>query len=489
MEKTSGATPSVAISSKTGLRSFQLLMLALMIAEVTCSMESSMVYVALAPLYQKYGDPQRVNWIMTAFMLASCATAAAVGRLGDVFGRKRVLTAMLTIATLGSLLSAFAPSLVWVIVGRALQGATMAILPLAYGIVRQSVDETRTTRAVALMGSVYVLGTGVGMLLGGAIVDRWGWHGIFFLSATVSVLALILVILFVPQSKKSPVTEPFDLLGLVLLTYATTSILLWLSWFGLSLKSIQQVALPASGLVAAGVFVWQELRHPAPFVDLRLFSDRSILFPNFCIFVVALGPLMYPLITVPLLQQPGWTGTGFGLTATAVGVVNMANILTCSVAGVICGQQAARYGTRLVLLVIAFLQVLGWLAAAAGHSSLLVLIGLVTFVLAPTAFLMFAMMPRLIMEVVPEQRTSEATGLTQSIRSLGQAGSAQLIGYILASSTVTRASITGTFPSNNAYTLAFVALVVCSVLALLALLATPKRRRFNSNPVVAPAVA
>lgn len=103
-------------------------------AELTCSLESNMIYVILSPLYEEYGDPVLVNWMLTAFMLTSFGAAAIVGRLGDVFGRRRMMMVMLVVAAFGSMLSALSNDLIIVIVGRAFQGATMGILPLCYGV-------------------------------------------------------------------------------------------------------------------------------------------------------------------------------------------------------------------------------------------------------------------------------------------------------------------------------------------------------------------
>src|SRR5215212_1459335 len=99
-----------------------LLLLSLMLGEITGSFETGMMYAALPTMTKVYGDPAGVGWLITAFMLVGAASAAICGRLGDIFGRSRLLLLLLALAAIGSLLSAFAPSLNWVILGRALQG-------------------------------------------------------------------------------------------------------------------------------------------------------------------------------------------------------------------------------------------------------------------------------------------------------------------------------------------------------------------------------
>lgn len=455
---------------------FRLLLAALMAAELTCSLESNMIYVALSPLYEEYGDPVLVNWMLTAFMLTSFASAAVVGRLGDVFGRRRLMITMLVVATAGSLLSALSHDLMVVIIGRALQGATMGILPLSYGLLRQNCDEDQTTRGIALLGAVYVVGSGSGMILGGLIVDLFNWQWIFVVSAGMSVIALVLVLLFVPRVAASASRGAMDVLGLVLFMAAIGAILLALSWpTGIAGDPAFPRVLLIAGIATALVWVRHELRHPVPFIDIRLLLERPILLANLCIFFTAIGPMMHPIIIMPFLQQPIWTGAGLGLPASSVGLLKLPAMGVQFLVLIACGYIATRYSTRVVLIGAGIGLLAGWLVMIVTHDSLLLVGVLYALLLAPGSVVMFAMIPRLIMASVPEQRTSEATGLTQSIRALGQTLSSQLMGFILASSMISDSSITGAFPTDAAYTLAFLAMAVLSLAALLTLLALRRR--------------
>ncbi|MDB5581384.1 MAG: hypothetical protein JWR80_6560 [Bradyrhizobium sp.] len=460
-------------------RKFALLLTALMAAELTCSLESNMIYVALSLLYREYGDPVRVNWILTAFMLTSCGSAAIVGRLGDIMGRRRMMIIMLLIATMGSLLSALSQDLTMIIVGRGLQGATMGILPLCYGMLRQHCDEKQITRGIALMGAVYVFGSGIGVILGGVIVDLLNWQWIFAVSAVMGLAALALVIRFVPKTHERADGECFDLVGMLLFIGAMTAILLGCSWLAAAngAGGVAPGALIAAGSVLVLTWVRHELRHPTPFIDIRLLSHRPILLTNLCILFTAAGPMMHPAVMMPFMQQPTWTGTGLGLPASFVGMLKLPAIgaQICILIG--CGYMATRYGTWRVVATAAAALTGGWIVMSAHHDSFTLVAALFALILAPGSAVMFTMIPRLIMESVPEDMTSEATGLTQSIRALGQTFSAQIMGFLLATSLVTNPSIKGAFPSDSAYTLAFIAMASLSLAALLSLLAITAKRR------------
>lgn len=100
-------------------------------------MESNMIFVAISRLYQVFGDPMKVGWLITAFTLMSAASAAMGGRLVDLFGRRLVLLIVMIIGLGGSLLSALTNDLNIVLIGRVLQGTTTAALPLCFGILRE----------------------------------------------------------------------------------------------------------------------------------------------------------------------------------------------------------------------------------------------------------------------------------------------------------------------------------------------------------------
>ncbi|MET0370545.1 MAG: MFS transporter [Sphingobium sp.] len=464
------------IFPKPGRGSFPLIIVALGMAEMTCAFESSMIYMVLSSLYKEYGDPVRVGWLLTAFTLTSAGSAAICGRLGDLFGRRRVLLIMLTIALAGSLLSAFAHNLTLVIVGRAMQGSTMAVLPLCYGLLRENFDSNRMTRGVGLLGAAYALGTGAGMIAGGAIVDRFHWQGIFFVSAGAAVLAIILALVLVPRSPAQPRSGRMDIAGGVFFAPAIALILLGF----MQLAKVKDGATLAIGMIASGLLMlalWarHELRHENPLIDVRLLKNRSILFANLCIFFIGIGPMLSITVVMPLLEQPLWTGTGFGLPATVTGFLKLPSNAMSIFAVIVAGYAASRYGVRPLLIMAAMVSAVGWAVIAAGSNILILFIVLQAVALIPVQTILFALTPRIVMEAAPHDRTSEATGLTQVIRALGQALGAQIMGYLLATSLVSSPHHSGTYPAASAYTLTFIAMCLFSALALAAAFALPRQ--------------
>lgn len=452
------------------------MMVALVLAEMTCSFESNMIYSALATLYRLFPDPAMVGWVITAFLLTASGAAAVCARLGDIFGRRRMLLIMLVVAGAGSLISALADGLAGVILGRALQGASMVILPLCIGLVREQWPAHRVAMGIGILAGTYGLGSGLGLVVGGVIVDRGSWQGIFVCSAIFAVLSFVLVLILVPRASaaRSGRVERLDVWGGVLFVPAIALVLLALTkvkdWGWAA--SATWLTL-ATGLMLMVVWVFHELRHSQPLIDVRLLSRRQIALANLLYFFQGFGPLMAPMVIMPLLQQPTWTLVGLGATATFAGLVKVpANVL-----GVFTGPWAGhvaerrRDAGRRALLYGLVITLLPWGALIFYHGSIWFVAGCVIISL-PAMVATYTATASLIVEAAPPERTSETTGLAQVVRSMGMAVGAQCIAFTLATSTISDPGKgPGVYPSEIAYTLVFgVIAAACVVTLVLGLL-------------------
>ena len=126
---------------------------ALFIAEMCVVFESAMIYAALPKLIATFGDPLMAGALVTAHMLIAAATAPVMGRLGDIKGRKRIIQILLFAALAGSVISAVADNFAWVLVGRALQGLSAAVIPLSVGVLRETLSEEKVPMGIGLLTS------------------------------------------------------------------------------------------------------------------------------------------------------------------------------------------------------------------------------------------------------------------------------------------------------------------------------------------------
>jgi MFS family permease len=240
---------------------------ALWFAETASSFETAMILAALKVLVAEFGDPVLVGWLVTGFLIVSAVSSALVGRLGDIYGRQRVLLVVLAIGALGSAISAWGSSYGVVLFGRVLQGATGSILALTIGLVRENLPAERSPMGIGLMISGASVGTAAGLVGGGLIVDNYSWHGIFVASALFCFTALLAVRRFVPRSQPHPPSGKTDWLSGVLFAPGVTLMLLYLN---LGKTQGWTAALPL-GMLAGGIaltvwWVQRSLASPNPLI-------------------------------------------------------------------------------------------------------------------------------------------------------------------------------------------------------------------------------
>lgn len=462
----------------TDKRTQVLLITALAIAEMTCAVESNMIFAAMSTLYRTYGDPALIGWLITAFLLTSAGAAAIGGRLGDIYGRDRLLLIMLALALCGSLIAWHGPSLGWVIAGRALQGVSMSILPLCYGLLKENLPKEHTAMGIGILASTYSAGAGIGWIGGGLVVDHGHWQDIFAYSSVLAVLALILVWRFVPHSRRAPLKGKLDVVGGLLFVPAVLLVLLGFTLIKARGWGDALVwSLIAAGGVLAVIWIWHEALQPEPLINVRLLRHRQIGLANLLFAAFGLGPLLYSSVFFPLLQQPAWTGVGLGQSASMAGLLQVPTIAASIFAGVVSGRIAARHGARRSLIIGTALQALAFLVLTLTHSSLWQVVGLLMIITA-SMNMVFTSVPTLVLEAAPEERSSEATGLIQVIRSIAMAIGAQTVALFLAShSVVDSAKGAGSFPADLAYTLALGYITVMAIVLVPMAFAMPQRSK------------
>ena len=165
---------------------------------------------------------------LTGFLLSASVATPLVGKLGDQYGKERLLVISLSIFFLGSVAAVFAPGIGVLIACRILQGVGAAVFPLSFSIIRDEFPREKVPIAVGAVSSVFAIGGGLGLVLSGVILDSFSWRWIFGLGAVAVAIAVVLVHLFVPES---PIKTPsrVDVIGGVLLSAGLVALLLGLT--------------------------------------------------------------------------------------------------------------------------------------------------------------------------------------------------------------------------------------------------------------------
>ena len=370
-------------------------------------------------------------WVVTVTLLAGAVAGPVMGRLGDLYPKKHVVIGCTAIMVVGSVLCALSTSLWPMLIGRALQGVGIGVIPIGIATMREVLPAVRLGPSISLMSSSLGVGGALGLPAAAALAQYGSWQWMFWGSA---VLGLAIIAMMAVRIRALPAAKPdgtLDLVGASGLAVGLISLLLavskgadwgWASALTLSLFALAAVAFPAWG--------WWVLRHPSPVVDLRVAARRPVLMTNIASVLVGMG-LYAQLIVLPqVLQLPVATGHGLGQSMVAMGLWIAPGGLAMMAVTPISGRLITTRGPKPTL-------VLGSLVIAAGYASAIFLMGSTWGVMLAGALtsagvgLAYGSMPALIMASVPHSEMGSANRFNTLMRSIGTTTAAAVLGVVL----------------------------------------------------------
>lgn len=268
--------PPAPLVADKRLRLFVFLIL--MLAVFMAMLDNQIVSTALPTIVGEFGQIERFGWIGSAYLLTSSAVMPLYGKLGDLFGRKYVIVAAVTIFTLGSLVCGLAVSMDTLIAARVLQAlGGGGIMVTIFSINADLFEPRERARYQSYSSLVLMLSGASGPILGGTMSDLFGWRSIFLINLPIGILVLIGLVLLVPHRK--PQRKPkIDYAGAFLLAGAIASIVLWADsgeLFG-SLVATESLWIVTIGLACLVGWIMVERRVEEPVVPLTLFRDPTI---------------------------------------------------------------------------------------------------------------------------------------------------------------------------------------------------------------------
>jgi MFS family permease len=449
---------------------------ALFLTMSAATFESAMLFAALPKLIREFGDPVTAGWLVTIHSLIGAAIVIVVGRLGDIYGRRGVLLVLLLIAIAGSVLSAVTSSFAIVLIGRAMQGASVPVLPLTIGIVRESMPANRVPVVIGIMGTAQGVGVAVGLILGGAIVDHWNWHWLFAASAVLLAASWLAVRLLVPARPGVPPSKPINWLQGVLPVPGIILLLLGIS-FSKQLGWLDPRIWGAIFLGLAIVALWarRSLREHEPFIDLRLLATRNVAIANVISALLAISTMQMIFLFSNYAQSPAWTMVGLGLSATAAGLINLPSNVVAFLGGPLSGWLTQKRGISAPLLIGGGIAAAGWLWGLMLPTSFVEVIFAVCIVSFGTAMLNSAI-PNVIVASVPDERTGEAIGSLSVIRGMASSLGVQFIAVLLTTEAIVSPDGVASMPSATGYRVTMAWIIALTVIsALIALLLRVRR--------------
>ncbi|GAA2393384.1 MFS transporter [Streptomyces coeruleofuscus] len=417
--------------------------------------------------------PSDATWVLTSTLLSGAVATPIMGRLGDLYGKRRMLITSLSVMVVGALVSAFTSDLLLMITGRTLQGFAMGAIPLGIGLMRDMLPRERLGSAMALMSSSIGVGGGLALPAAALVAQHTDWHALFYGAAGLGVLAIALTLLVVPESPMRA-EGTFDLPGAIGLSAGLVLFLLPITkgsdWGWSSGTTLGLFAAAAVVLLLWGVM---ELRVKAPLVDLRTTARPAVLFTNLASIMVGVSFYVVSLVLPQLLQLPKSTGYGLGQSMVVAGLLVAPLGLTMMFTAPVYARLSAKYGPKVTLI-------LGLLIIAIGYGAGLGLMSaawqslVISVLLGAGIGLAYSSLPALIVGAVPASETGAANGLNTLMRSIGTSVSSAVIGMVLAN---TADNVGGVeIPTMHGFRVSFLIATGAVAVGLLLALFLPGRR-------------
>ncbi|HSL65652.1 MAG TPA: MFS transporter [Gaiellaceae bacterium] len=451
-------------------------------AGIAFALQQTMIIPALPTLQRELNTSTTwVTWLLTGFLLSASVATPLLGKLGDQYGKERLLVVSLGLFFLGSVGAAFAWDIGSLIACRMLQGAGGAVFPLSFSIIKDEFPREKVSVGIGVVSAVFGVGGGLGLVLSGLIVDHLSWRWIFGVGAIAVGVAVVLVHLFVPES---PVKTPsrVDVPGAVLLSTGLVALLLALSegerWGWTSAPILGLFAASAVLLVA---WVQVELRVAEPMVEMRMLANRPVLFANLTGLIAGLAMFGTFVVVPQFVQLPGelpeglarLVDFGFNASATTTGLYLLPGALVGFFTGPLAGVLGRRLGAHVPMAIGVGLGGVGLAMLALWHDEPWQLVTGMT-VLGAGLPMSFASMANVIVESVRQTETGIATGMNTVMRTIGGVVGGQLVAAILTADTIAGTSI----PAESAFTTAFALGAAGSAVGVVvALFAAPRRER------------
>lgn len=400
--------------------------------------------------------------ISNTLLVTGAVVAPVAGKLGDRYGGKRVLLALMALVSAGGLLSSLAPGLPMLLVGQVLQGAMVGALPLSFILVRKYLPTGRTQVAIGVVSALFTAGGIVGTLAAGPLAEGLSWHWIFAAPTIVIIAATAVVTRLMPDDSTDRTDTAIDWPGVALLSATLLALMLGLvlvTGGGVPPLAVGGIVAVVAALAAAWVAV--ERRATSPMVDLRMLAAPAMWSASVLTVTVAAASGMLLVLIPKLFDVPG-ASYGFGASTSVIGLLLLPGTIAGVVAGAVGGLAVQRFGPRAVvatgavaiagtLLTLALVHDAAWQPSVARALTAFAAGLITTALLAHTA------------TAVEAKDTGIATSLLVVTRVVGVSLGAQAAGSILAAG-IDPASGQ---PAESTFVTGFVAAGLLAALSLL----------------------
>lgn len=405
------------------------IMVAVMATVLFVALNQTIVGTALPMIVADIGGIHYFNWVFTIYMLASSVTAILVGKLSDIYGRKRFILIGLLIFTIGSFLNGISDTIFQLIAFRAVQGfGAGMIMSTSFTAIGDLFPPRERGRWQGLMGASFGVASVFGPTLGGYIVDHFEWHWVFWVFLPVGVVAFALIWRLFPLTETQE-KQRIDFAGAVCLTFTLVPLLLAFSWAGsvYAWASFPIIGLFMTSAVGLILFIVVEQRASAPILPLDLFRNSVFTISNVSGFFMGVG--MFGTI----MYMPVFIQGVMGVSATQTGFIMMVMTLSNVTGSAICGQLMTLTGKYKRFALFGLFMMASGLAAAsllhAQAATWLVVLDMMLFGFG--LGVCFPIFTLTVQNAIPHRYLGVATSSAQLFRQMGGTVGVAVLGTVM----------------------------------------------------------
>ncbi|MEZ0319325.1 MAG: MFS transporter, partial [Pyrobaculum sp.] len=369
--------------------------------------------------------PADASWILTIYLVAGTISAAVMGNLGDMYGKKRILTVVVAVYAAAVTLTGYAPNFPALLAARAVQGLGMAMFPLAFSLIREEYPPQMVPVAQGIVSAMFGIGIIIALPVGGYISQNYGWRATYHTATPIAVFLALLIWACIRESRyKTP--RRIDYFGIALFGTATASFLLAISrgpdWGWLSQRVLSLLALSATSWA---VFVLHEATAEEPFLPRDVFN-KNVVAATAAIAIVAYAFQMNSQNLTYLFQMPPPYGYGLDILQTGLYMLPIAAVQI--VVAPLAGRLMRQLGAKTISVAGIAFSITGYqLATHYLYSGVWTLIGCLTIGFVGLTLLNVALINTLTFSV-PRARLGVATGLNTVFRNFGSAAAPTVAG-------------------------------------------------------------
>jgi MFS family permease len=465
----------------------------------------TMLVPAIPRLINDFGITYNISsWILSSYLISGAISVPIAGKLSDIYGRKRILLIVMIIYTIGVIGGGVSTDIYSLLISRTVQGIGMSVFPIVFAIVQDQFPRNKVSIAQGTLASMFAFGGVLGLLVGGNIIEHFGWRMTFYSVIPIAVMLVIIILRYVQvkepteriltqESKGSDEhpgqqqstkdirnsgTPKLDIKGAIFLAISITSFLSALSFVQSSDNNTELqkpfsipweiLLLSVVGFGSLTAFILAERRSSSPLIDLSLISHKPILISN--IIVIIWGICTFAIFqTIPILvQSPVITG-GIGGNAIDAANIQLPFSITSLVFGPTSGIIISRIGSSKVTLIGAVITTISLIGTLIFHANAIQLAINLAIVGVGLALLNVGQLNINTISVSPKN-IGASLGVNTLLRYIGSAIGPAVAGMLMqANQSVIKTAdgISRSFPSRESYNFIFLFILIVVAITIL----------------------